>query len=108
MKMTTICIAAIGVAAITTPLSAYRPGDNWAPGAPGSGPPNGNRDPDHIVCQARGVTGSRARSVRICMTNAEWADLRDTENRDADTLIFNGTRSGCQNPGVSGAVNAPC
>lgn len=64
--------------------------------------------PEAVRCERRAVTGSRVRRVRICMTNAEWADLRDTENRDADTLIFNGTRSGCQNPGVSGAVNAPC
>ncbi|MBC2776124.1 hypothetical protein [Parasphingopyxis marina] len=108
MKMTKIYIAVLATVAIAAPSTAFRPGDNWAPGAPGSGPPNANRDPDHIVCQVRGVTGSRARSVRICMTNAQWADLRDTENRDADTLIFNGTRSGCRNPGASGAVNAAC
>jgi hypothetical protein len=69
MKMMKIYIAVLATVAIAAPSTAFRPGDNWAPGAPGSGPPNANRDPDHIVCQVRGVTGSRARSVRICMTN---------------------------------------
>jgi hypothetical protein len=56
--------------------------------------------PEAVRCERRAVTGSRVRRVRICMTNAEWADLRDSGNRDAGNLVDSGSIAGCRSPGV--------
>jgi hypothetical protein len=51
-------------------------------------------DPDAVRCERRAVTGSRARRIRVCMTNAQWETLRQEGNRDATDTIDNGTRIG--------------
>ncbi|MBC2777399.1 hypothetical protein [Parasphingopyxis marina] len=51
-------------------------------------------DPDAVRCERRAVTGSRARRIRVCMTNAQWETLRRDGNRDATDTIDNGTRIG--------------
>ncbi|MBC2776125.1 hypothetical protein H6P80_00695 [Parasphingopyxis sp. GrpM-11] len=56
--------------------------------------------PDALRCERRAVTGSRVRRVRICLTNAEWAALRDAGNRDAGNLVDSGSITGCGRPGV--------
>jgi hypothetical protein len=39
-------------------------------------------DGNRIICRTSGVTGSRVKSGRICMTADEWAaQKRDTRNR---------------------------
>ena len=40
-----------------------------------------NSDLDRMVCRQRPVTGSRTRFVRTCMTEREWANLRENITR---------------------------
>jgi hypothetical protein len=41
-------------------------------------------DPNQIVCETIRETGSRLNVNRICMTNAQWRDLRRQIRQDVD------------------------
>ena len=41
-----------------------------------------DKDPKEVVCETQGVLGSRLAKRRVCMTRAEWAELR-REDRQA-------------------------
>jgi hypothetical protein len=48
-----------------------------------------------IRCRSRRVTGSNARRVRICMTNAEWQDTFNQGNADAREVYDAARRNAC-------------
>lgn len=46
--------------------------------------------PDYIRCKRLAVTGSLISSAKTCKTNAEWARLAESEQRDAERFIRDG------------------
>ena len=50
-------------------------------------------DPNAVRCKKLEITGSLVRKTRICKTNAQWREIGDQQNRDADDLIMR-SRSG--------------
>jgi hypothetical protein len=49
-------------------------------------------DPDAIRCRTRRVTGSNARRLRVCMTNAQWEETARNGGRDAATVVQDESR----------------
>ena len=50
-----------------------------APALPDSPPSAKNADPNEVVCEKVGVSGSRVVTRRVCGTRAQWAELRRRE-----------------------------
>jgi len=55
--------------------------------------------PDAVKCRKLAVTGSMARKVRTCRTNAEWRALSEQQGRDARDLVER-NRSMGNGPGI--------
>lgn len=54
---------------------------------PASKPPSSPRagtDPNEVICQRQEVVGSRLQKRRVCMTRAQWADLRLQDRQALD------------------------
>jgi len=52
------------------------------------------RNPNDVLCRSSGDTGSRLARSRVCMTRAEWAEIRRTSRQAIDraqTRQFNKT-----------------
>lgn len=49
------------------------------------------KDPNRMVCETQEVLGSRLATRRVCMTAAEWADLRARDRQAIDQ----GQRNAC-------------
>lgn len=52
------------------------------------------RNPNDVLCRNSGDTGSRLARSRVCMTRAEWAEIRRTSRQAIDraqTRQFNKT-----------------
>jgi invasion protein IalB len=43
-------------------------------------------DPNQVVCEKQEVTGSRLGTKRVCMTRAEWADLRSQDRQEIEKV----------------------
>lgn len=43
-------------------------------------------DPNEVVCQRQEVIGSRVQSKRVCMTRAQWADLRSQDRQEIERV----------------------
>jgi invasion protein IalB len=51
--------------------------------------PNGAKkilDPNEVVCEKQEVLGSRLATKRVCMTRAEWAELRHQDRQDLERV----------------------
>lgn len=48
--------------------------------------------PDTIRCRTRRVTGSNARRLRVCMTNAQWEETARNGGRDAASVVYDESR----------------
>lgn len=46
--------------------------------------------PDYVKCRRLDITGSLAKKVRICKTNAEWAEIDANGNRTARIMVESG------------------
>ncbi|MGZ8997608.1 MAG: hypothetical protein ACXW2T_02010 [Allosphingosinicella sp.] len=46
-------------------------------------------DPDKIVCRLSNDTGSRLGRVRVCKTNAQWAEMRRQTKETIDRIQNN-------------------
>lgn len=51
-------------------------------------------DPNQITCQTIHETGSRLTVSRICMTQAQWQELRRQTRQDVDRAQVNRVRPG--------------
>jgi hypothetical protein len=72
--------AAVFIAAvICSPAVADTPPSANAPAARKSG-----TDPNEVICQRQEVVGSRLQKRRVCMTRAQWADLRLQDRQALD------------------------
>ncbi|HEX2764023.1 MAG TPA: hypothetical protein VHM92_09330 [Allosphingosinicella sp.] len=58
--------------------------------AAAAGKPKKNYDPNRLICQSRGVIGSRLQRVRECHTAQEWEDLRMQERVGLMRKQYNG------------------
>ena len=54
------------------------------------------------ICQSEHVTGSLARTQTICMTAAEWNQLRQTTRHDMDDIQRNAGALAAQGNGANG------
>lgn len=52
--------------------------------APASQPPKKTLDPNEIVCEKQTVPGSRLATKRVCMTRAQWADLKSQDRQEIE------------------------
>ncbi len=43
-------------------------------------------DPNEVVCEKQEVLGSRLATKRVCMTRAEWAELRHQDRQDLERV----------------------
>ena len=46
-------------------------------------------DPDKVVCRLSNDTGSRLGRVRVCKTNAQWAEMRRQTKESIDRIQSN-------------------
>jgi len=46
-------------------------------------------DPDKVVCRLSNDTGSRLGRVRVCKTNAQWAEMRRQTRETIDRIQNN-------------------
>lgn len=46
-------------------------------------------DPDKVVCRLSNDTGSRLGRVRVCKTNAQWAEMRRQTKESIDRIQNN-------------------
>lgn len=60
-------------------------------------------DPNYVRCKKVGQIGSLVKKERVCKTNAEWAQIAEHMQRDADDLITR-SRAGmdCRAGGTGG------
>lgn len=42
------------------------------------------RNMDEVVCEKSEVVGSRVATKKVCMTRAQWAELRRTDRQEID------------------------
>ena len=52
------------------------------------------RDPNKVICEKQEVVGSRLATRRVCMTRAQWADLRRQDRQEIDKVQTRRTMSG--------------
>ena len=43
-------------------------------------------DPNQLVCEKQEVAGSRLATRRVCMTRAQWADLRLQDRQEIEKI----------------------
>ena len=48
--------------------------------------PQKAHDPNEVVCEKQEVSGSRLQSRRVCMTRAQWADLRLQDRQEIEKV----------------------
>ena len=48
--------------------------------------PHKAQDPNEVVCEKQEVVGSRVQSRRVCMTRAQWADLRLQDRQEIEKV----------------------
>lgn len=53
---------------------------------PAASPPASQRgpDPNQVICERQEVVGSRLQKRKVCMTRAQWADLRLQTRQDLE------------------------
>jgi hypothetical protein len=89
-----VLIAAVSVAALTTPALARMADPAPAlvqPPAQSGQPPQKDAagaasDLDRIVCKPRQATGSRLPSSKVCRTKREWNQLELEQRRDLEKM----------------------
>jgi invasion protein IalB len=53
---------------------------------PSTSTTNKAHDPSEIVCEKQEVIGSRLTTKRVCLTRAQWADLRTQDRQDTERV----------------------
>ena len=83
MKMRVTSFVAAAAIAAAWPVAASAQQQNTAPGQTAAGK---TLDPNEVVCERHEETGSRLASKRICMTRAQWADLRSQDRQETERV----------------------
>ena len=78
LRSTLILLAALGgvstiATAQTTQASAVQP-------------PKKAVDPNEVVCEKQTVAGSRLATKRVCMTRAQWADVKSQDREEIEKV----------------------
>lgn len=72
MKGLVLLLPGLAAAGFAQPPSAIRPSARL------------HADPNQMVCETIRETGSRLNVNRVCMTNAQWRELRRQTRQDVD------------------------
>ncbi len=43
-------------------------------------------DPNEVVCEKQTVAGSRLATKRVCMTRAQWADIKSQDREEVEKV----------------------
>ena len=43
-------------------------------------------DPNEVICEKQGETGSRLATKRVCMTRAQWADIKSQDRQETERV----------------------
>lgn len=43
-------------------------------------------DPNEVICEKQGETGSRLATKRVCMTRGQWADLKSQDRQETERV----------------------
>ena len=43
-------------------------------------------DPNEVICEKQGETGSRLATKRVCMTRGQWADLKSHDRQETERV----------------------
>lgn len=62
--------------------------------APAGQPAKKALDPNEVVCEKQLVAGSRLATKRVCMTRAQWADLKSQDRQEIEKAQV---QRGCNN-----------
>lgn len=68
-------LGAIGLAAASTAQTTQGPAGQ---------PTKKALDPNEVVCEKQDVAGSRLATRRVCMTRAQWADLKHQDRQEIE------------------------
>lgn len=85
------------LAMLSLPLSAAAVAADPAAPAPAeaSKPKPKKGDPNEVVCEKQEVLGSRLATRKVCMTRAEWADVRRQDRQAVERVqTLRGSASG--------------
>ena len=82
MKSIQACALAAAAAGLlaSAPVAAQAP----AATAPAASNPKAADPNNQMVCEKQEVTGSRIGTRRVCMTRAQWADLRLQDRQEIE------------------------
>ena len=84
--MTSIQACAVAAAAAGLLVSAQSAAQMPAASAPAATSKNAGSNANEVVCERHVITGSRLGSRRICMTRAQWADLRLQDRQEVEKV----------------------
>ena len=82
-------VVGIAVAMMATAATAQAPTNEATTRVP-----QGNSDPNEVVCVYQPTTGSRVNRVRICRTRQQWADTRQETRQTVERVQDSRTTSG--------------
>ena len=63
----------------------------WSAGAVASAPASQPAEEEKKICRTERVTGSRTRTQRICLTEAQWRELAASTKNSIDRYSQNAT-----------------
>ena len=75
-------------ALLAAPVAAQ--GAAQEPARDANGKITDRRHPDYVKCRTESVVGSRAKKRRVCLTNAQWAEVARQGNGMAAALVEGG------------------
>ena len=84
--MRIIQACALAAAAAGLLASAPAAAQTAAAAAPAATDQKAADNPNEVVCERQTITGSRLGSRRVCMTRAQWADLRLQDRQETEKV----------------------
>jgi invasion protein IalB len=81
VRVAVIAIAGAFLGANAAPVAAQAPAPTPPVQMKGK-----DTDPNKVVCETQSVVGSRLATRRVCMTRAQWADLRSQDRQEIDKV----------------------
>lgn len=84
--MNGIQACALGAAAASLLVSAQSAAQTAAASAPAATNQKASANSNEVVCERQKITGSRLGSRRVCMTRAQWADLRLQDRQEIERV----------------------
>lgn len=86
MRVASIVIAGTLLCASAAAVAGQTPTSTPEAPAPTAQAKDKAADPNKIICEKQEVLGSRLAVRRVCMTRAQWADLRSQDRQEIDKV----------------------